>query len=264
MSQLDSALNVLFISAFPLILWLIKGSTVSVLSAIVQIVLFAMALRLISKGQKLQAEYDSAPAAHRPFLPRKIAGSLLIGTVVMILSSHHFAGFILPGALGLVATGLGIAAFGPDPLRDKRTASAGNPQVSRSEALVRDFETALDCITDDINRLGDAELTQRTEAGCDVARTTLHSVADNERELLRLCKPLAKFIELLDAEVARLEQDWQGEDTDFARRRYVAKLDVLAQSFAERMRKSSKRNGKHAFDVEADILMGRMQQETAA
>ncbi len=263
-TQLDSALNVLFISAFPLILWLIQGSAVSVLSAIVQIVLFAIALRLISRGQKLQAEYDAAPVAYRPRLPRKILGSALIGTVVMILASHHFAGLVMPLLLGLLATGLGVAAFGPDPLRDKGTAVDAPTEMSRTAALVHDFEEALHCLADDIGRLGDADLARQTQAGCDVALTALHGVAEDERQLLRLSKPLTKFIDLLDSEVERLEQDWEGEDYLFARRRYVAKLDVLVQSFSERVRKCSKRNGKDEFDVEADILMGRMHQETAA
>ena len=114
-SGFDSGLNVLFLASFPLILWFFQGSAVLLVTAVIQMALFSGALRLISRGQKLHRAYDAATVAHRPRLPRKILGSALIGLMVLILAGHHFVSLAGPMVLGLTATGLSIAAFGPDP-----------------------------------------------------------------------------------------------------------------------------------------------------
>jgi hypothetical protein len=262
--RFDSGLNVLFLAAFPLMMWFFQGSAVLLVTAIVQLALFSFALRLISQGQKLHRDYDASQVARRPLFPRKVAGSVLIGLMVLVLAGHHFVSLGIPAALGLLATGLSIAAFGPDPWKDK---GLDNPEVIariETEEMIVGTETALRRLSDRIADLGDADLRRRTEAACGMATRLLRTLASDLTLTGKLAKPTEKFAEILGTEVTRLEEAWEGEQYLFARRRYVAKLDVLAESFETRMRKLGGRRLGDAFDLEADLLLDRMRRDSAA
>ncbi|WP_425101667.1 hypothetical protein [Tropicibacter sp. S64] len=262
--NLDPGLNVLFLAAFPLVLWLFQGSSAAVVVALVEMGLFAAALRLISSGHKVQRAYEQAEVAYRPKVPRKVLGSLLIGVMVMILAGMHFHTLMFPVLLGFFAFGLGLSAFGLDPMADK---GLDNPEVlARLEAadyieLVNDTLIEL---SERVAALGDAELTVRTDGVRNMASRVVKAMSGNRQDLRRMNKPVDKFIEILSTEIGRLEQVWGGENTAFARRRYLAKLQVLADSFEERARRSGVKSGRDVFDMEADMLLGRMPQETAA
>ena len=263
-ASFDSGLNVLFLAAFPLLLWLFQGSAAGVVAAVLEVLLFAVALRLISRGQAVQRAYDAADVAYRPLLPRKTLGSLLIGLVVFILAGHQFTSLALPTALGALAAGLAIAAFGLDPMRDKGLDRPETIQKLRVDAIAQKTELRLNAQCDRIAGLGDADLTLRTDAARDMALRIVRTFSASESDEMRIRKPLDKFIEILSAEITRLEASWDGEDYLFARRRYVAKLEVLTEAFETRARQSGAKDGRDAFDVEADLLLDRIRSESAA
>lgn len=263
-ASLDPGLNVLYLAAFPLVLWLFRESGAAFIVAVVEMTLFAFALRLISSGHRIQREYDLAEVAYRPRLPRKVLGSALIGVMVAVLAATHFSAAVIPLLLGLFGFGLGLSAFGIDPMQDK---GLDNPEVlARLEAhdyleLVNDtlFE-----LSERVASLGDAELTLQTDATRNMASRVVKALSGNREDLRRLRKPVDKFVEILSTEVGRLEQEWVGDSAAFARRRYLAKVKVLADSFDERARRTGVMAGRDAFDMEADMLIGRMPQENAA
>ena len=260
----SSAMNVLFLALFPVVLWLFQGSAALAATALVLMFLLATALRLILVGQLAAQRYDAAQIARRPRFPRKIVGSVLIGVVVLILAGHHFASLALPILMGALATGLSLAAFGPDPLRDK---GFDNPEmVARIEAdrIVSGIEDALAHATHRVAGLGDTDLTRRTQAAQDMVLRLIRSLGNEPADIMRLQKPATKFARLLQAEVDRLETCWEGEQYLFARRRYVAKLEVMSESFETHLRKGGARSGQDAYDLEADILLDRMRHESAA
>ena len=116
---MEPGLGVLFLAAFPMVLWLFQGSAVALFSAMLQFGLLGLALRLVARGQEITRAYHAARVAHRPKLPRKVIGSVLIGLVVFILAGHQFHALTVPLLCGIAATGLSIAAFGVDPMKDK-------------------------------------------------------------------------------------------------------------------------------------------------
>lgn len=260
----DSGLNVLFLACFPLVLWFFQGSTALLVTAIVEMALFSFALRLISRGQKIQRAYDEATVAHRPRFPRKVVGSVLIGLMVFVLAGHQFVSLGIPMLLGGLATTLSIAAFGPDPWKDK---GLDNPEViARMEAdhMIQASEKRLKSLANRVEQLGDADLRLRTEASCDMAGRLLRALGHDPALTQKLQKATGKFAEILETEIGRLEESWEGDDYLFARRRFVAKLQVLGESYEERVRKMGGTRRGDAFDFEADILLDRMRKDSAA
>lgn len=267
MQRFNSGLNVLFLAAFPLLLLLFQGSPSGVFTAVLALFLLGMALRLISRGQRLQKDYDAAVNAERPRTPRKLMGAILIGVFVLILSGHHFVSLHVPLLMGCLACGLAIAAFGMDPLKDKgQTLSVVEPveEASLADKAMAAPAKRLQALTDRIAALGDADLSRRTAAARDMVLRLARTMINDSGDPRIMRKPIGKFIEILQAEIDRLEGSWEGEEHLFARRRYVAKLQVMSDSFEEHARKKSARRGRDAFDLEADLLLDRMQHETAA
>ena len=262
--RFDSGLNVLFLASFPLVLWFFQGSMVLVVTAILQMALLSFALRLISQGQKIKQAYDAASVAKRPKLPRKVLGSVLIGVVVLVLSGHHFVSLGIPMALGLIATGLGIAAFGTDPWKDK---GHDNPAVvarMETDQTLTDAEGKLTILVRRITDLGDTDLHLRTQGAADMVMRLLRATAQDPEMTRRLQKPTEKFTQILATEVERLEDAWDGEKYLFARRRFVAKLAVVTEGYETHVRKLGDRLGGDAFDLEADLLIDRMRSDSAA
>ena len=263
-ANFDSALNVMFLAAFPLLLWVFQGSFAGIATALLEIWLFSIALRLISRGQAAQRAYDAADVAQRPAVPRKLMGSLLIGLMVLILAGHQFGSLAMPLLSGAAATALSIAAFGLDPLKDKGLDDPNVVARMEQDATLEDIETRLGIAADQVAALEDAELIRRTE----VAREMMHRLmAETQRDpstFARIRKPIETFVAMLSDEVHRLLVSSDGEEYDFARRRYVAKLQVMSESFAKHARQKGFQVGRDAFEREADNLLTRMPRESAA
>ncbi len=260
----DSGLNVLFLAAFPLVLWLFHGSLTGIATALLEMGLLSLALRLISRGQDIQRGYDLVPVCKAPRLPRKLVGSLLIGLVVLILAGHHFPTASLPLMLACVATGLSLTAFGMDPLKDK---GADNPELLNRIAAEHAWDEAdniLSQITDRIALFDDADLTLKSDATRAMVMRLMRSFGTDPKDLFRISKLVNKFSDILRTETDRLEAAWHGDDHLFARQRFVLKLEVLSESFEAHARDGSQRSGRDAFDLEADLLLDRMPQESAA
>ncbi|MGH1413952.1 MAG: hypothetical protein ACRBB0_10675 [Pelagimonas sp.] len=260
----DSGLNVMFLAAFPLVLWLFQGSLSGIATALFEMGLFSLALRLISRGQELQRVYDMSQVAKSPRLPRKIIGSVLIGIVVLVLAGHHFPTFAAPLLICVVATGLSLMAFGIDPMTDK---GLDNPDLLNRLAAEQAWnatDESLTAITDRIAQLDDADLTLKSEATRAMVIRLMRSFGTAPRDLARIGNLVRKFTDILQAETIRLESAWHSDDYLLARKRFVLKLTVLAQSFEAHAREGSERSGRDAFDLEADLLLDRMPHESAA
>ena len=263
--QYDSGLNILFLAAFPLFAWLFQGSFAGIATAFFQLWLLSLALRLIATGQRHHHRYDMTAGARAPRIPRKLLGSILMGVMVTILAGHHFHNLLLPLAIGAAAFVLSVAAFGLDPMRDKP--SVRNPRqdaLHAAELALEHADHQLARIADRIAMLEDAELTRRTEAARQLVMRLMRSFARDPFSLMRLQRPVDKFIGLLDAEANRLCSGDARESSTFVRRRYIAKLEVMTESFETSARKTRVRGDKDAFEMEADLLLNRMPTHSAA
>ena len=261
---LGPPLGLLFFAACPLFLWVFHGSFIGLVAAALLLGLFATGLSMIRQGQRVQAAYDAAEVAYKPRFPRKIFGCVQIGLLVIVLAIPQFASLWVPFLVGMLAAGLGIAAFGPDPMRDKGT---DNPEFvlrQRAAELIGATNAALDRMVADLSPLGDAELVRRTQAVQTAVMRLLRALSSDPSELRALRKPLMKFLQMLNFEVDRLVDSWEGEEAPQARTRYVAKLDALARAFEKRARKRRDSETRDAFELETDLLLDRMTHESAA
>ena len=271
LGPLETGLAVLSLSAFPIVLLLFQGTSTSVFTAILELVLFVAALRLIHRGQILRIAYDKAEIARAPRLPRKIIGALLIGVMVMILAGHHFVSLLVPLAFGALATALSLAAFGVDPLRDKGAqesapeplATARRPRPDTQAALDR-IDATLDAMVCEIAALGDAQLTRHTEALKGAVMGLIRALGEDPDGMERLHRPVVKFVKLLRRENDDLLAAWTTDERERARRRYRTRITALGQTFEEFARKSGKKAGRDAFELEADLLWNRKPLERAA
>ncbi|SMX39024.1 hypothetical protein [Maliponia aquimaris] len=257
-AQLDTGLNFMFLSAFPLLLWVFQDSFAGIATAVALLWVLSLALRLVSVGQQIHFDYDQAEIARAPRLPRKLVGSVLIALVVVVLAGHKYDSLWLPAVAGVVALGLSLAAFGLDPRHDKGTDRA------QERAFMETIESALFGLADRVAALDDAVLTLRAEAARTLILRPLRQSAGNPERLARLDRPLRKIVTLLDSEVTRLELAWNGQGHDFARRRFLAKLEVLTESYEAFARHSGIRGARDAFERQADLLLDRMPRESAA
>ncbi|MGP6088530.1 hypothetical protein [Antarctobacter jejuensis] len=256
--QFDSGLNFMFLAAFPLLLWVFEDSFAAIATAVALGWVLSLALRLISVGQQIHHNYDRADVARAPKVPRKLIGSLLIGAVVLVLAGHKFDNLTLPALAGGLAILLSIGAFGLDPRHDKGTEKA------RERAILAMAEDAMAELADRVAALDDAELTLRVEAARNQVLRPMRRSVDDLTTMSRVARPVSKVTELLTVEVSRLETAWQGDGHVFARRRFLAKLEVLSESFEMLARQCGIRGARDAFERQADLLLDRMPRESAA
>ncbi len=256
--QFDSGLNFMFLAAFPLLLWIFEESFANIATAVALIWILSFALRLISVGQSIQCAYDRTDVARAPKVPRKLIGSVLIGAVVLVLAGHKVDSLLLPVLSGGLAIVLSLAAFGFDPRHDKGTEKA------QERALLDAAEQAMAALVDRVAALDDAELTLRVEAARNQVLRPMRRSVDDLRTMSLVSRPVHKVIDLLTVEVSRLEQAWLGNGHVFARRRFLAKLEVLSESFEMLARQCGVRGARDAFERQADQLIDRMPRESAA
>lgn len=256
--QLDSGLNFLFLAAFPLLLWVFHASFAGIATAIGLIWVLSLALRLISVGQKLHYDYEQSVVARAPRIPRKLIGSLLIGLVVLVLAGHKYDSLWVPMIAGILGVVLSLGAFGLDPRRDK------GAERERQMAELAAAEDAMALLADRVAAMGDPALTLKIEEARRLVLRPMRQCTDDPKTCRRLAKPVHKLIALLSTEINRMERDWAGQGKPFARKRFVAKLEVMIESYEAFAVHSGVRGARDSFEREADLLIDRMPQDSAA
>ncbi|WP_047996966.1 hypothetical protein [Puniceibacterium sp. IMCC21224] len=256
-------LVVLYCAACPMLFWLFHGTAANVLATVLLLALFAAALWLLAQGQRICEAYDTAEIARRPRLPRKIIGSGLIGLLVTFLASAQMDGILSAMGVGLLATMLAVAAFGLDPMSDKGT---DDPEIllrHRAAEMTDAADRSLARLVSDVTKLDDEDLIRSTDAARRSMMTLVRALAGNPAALRGLRKPLVKVLELALDEGALLVDAWDGPHRDQARIRYVTRLGALTRAFELRARQRAL--VRHdAFGLETDLLIERMNRETAA
>ncbi|WP_226622227.1 hypothetical protein [Alloyangia pacifica] len=263
-SLLESGIGILLLAAFPLLLLLFQGPPATAFTAVLMLAIFGLALRMIYRGVAIAEAYEARDSAKAPRLPRKLVGSGLLGLLVMILAGHHFVSLAIPFGLGVLGFGLSIAAFGRDPLTDKEGAPEEELRQLRTQETLGRIDAAISAAVADVAALGDAELSRRAEALQNGVMGLMHAISQDPLAARRLRKPVARFLDLLGKENARLIEAWDSDARPKARRRYIARVTALGEAFEDRLRKAGAEQGRDAYDVEADLLWNRMADKQVA
>lgn len=252
--------NLLFVLPIPF-LW--RGFFAEPLGLLANLTAFGLlvaAAWLTREGLLAEDAYASRDVARRPALPRKMMGSVLLGAGLAAAGLWNFGGPLAALVPALLGTALHLAAFGPDPLRDKAAPGTPPEGAGRVADAVAEAETHLAAMTRMIRTVGDPALVQRVERFTRTARGLFREVERDPRDLTGARRYLGVYLEgaaAATAKYAALEPGRRGGD---ARADYLALLDDLQSSFAARTERMVA-GEQLDLAVEIEVLRDRLARE---
>jgi len=215
---------------------------------------------LTRDGVRAEDAYNERKVARRPAIPRKIFGSVLMGTGVALLiygGNWNAAAALVTGA---VAGALHLGAFGVDPLKDKGLDGVDRTQTDRIARKIEEAEKVLDQMTDAIRRARDTQLEARVEAFAAAARQMFRQVEADPRDLTQARRYLGVYLQgARDATVQFVDLYARNRDTQ-VRADYIVFLNDMETNFAKRTT-AMLTDDRTNFDVEIEVLRDRLNRE---
>ena len=254
--------NVLFVPAIPLIATSFNDGAISLLFALLGALSLTMAAWLVRGGLRAEAAYNARKVARRPALPRKMIAAVFggVGTAAAVIAHLDSFNILSPLLYGIIATGLYIAAFGIDPMRNKGMDGIDTFQQDRVARVVDEAEKHLVTMRETINRAGDRQATARLEDFSDTARDLIRTVEEDPRDLTAARKYLGVYLQGARDATAKFADIYSRTQDAQARTDYLALLDDLEQNFAARNRKSLLED-RSDLTIEIDVLRERLSRE---
>lgn len=252
--------NLLFLPGIILLFTTLTDGPVTLVFGLVGGAVLTLAAWLLRGGLRAQSAYDARPVARRPALPRKLLASVLTGVGVGLAALTGDT--LLGGAVlyGLAATALHVAAFGTDPLRDKRMAGVDTFQADRVARVVDEAEAHLDAMGAAIATLDDRSLDLHVTDFQATARQMIRVVEEDPRDLTEARRYLGVYLMgARDASVKYAELTRRHPDPA-ARKDYEALLTDLQQNFADRTEKLLV-DDRADMDIEIKVLRDRLQRD---
>lgn len=254
--------NVLFVPAIVLVATSFYGGATTLLIALLGALSLTLAAWLVRGGLRAEAAFNARKVARRPALPRKIlaAGFAGVGTALAVTAHLDSFNIISPIIYGVIATGLYIAAFGIDPLKNKGMDGIDTFQQDRVAKVVDEAEKHLTTMRETINRAGDRQATARLEDFADTARDLIRTVEEDPRDLTAARKYLGVYLRGARDATAKFADIYSRTRDAQARTDYLALLDDLEENFAARNRKSLLED-RSDLTIEIDVLRERLSRE---
>ncbi len=250
----------LFIPAILLVFTSLNEGAATLLVALAGGAILALAAWMLREGLRAEAAYNARTIARRPAIPRKMLATALTGIGAALAAYTGTPGVITSVLYGVAAAALHWAAFGIDPLRNKRMEGIDTFQQDRVARVVDEAENYLDTIRDHIAALKDRKLDLRVSAFQAVARKMIRTVEEDPRDLTAARKYLGVYLMgARDATVAFVEVFRQSGDPS-ARTDYEALLTDLENNFAARTDKLLE-GDRSDMDVEIKVLRDRLSRE---
>ncbi len=252
--------NVLFAPAIVLVFTSLSKGALGLATGLIAAGLLAGSAYLLREGLRAEAAFNDRRVARKPALPRKILASLLTGLGVALAAYRNAGEPLAAGLFGLIGTGLHLAAFGLDPLKDKGVDGIDDFQQSRVARVVDEAEAYLDAMSDAIKRAKDRPTEARVERFQTTAREMIRTVEEDPRDLTGARKYLGVY--LLGARDATVKYAdlYNRTRDDHARTDYLALLDDLETNFAAQTAKMLQ-DDRTDLTVEIDVLRDRLQRE---
>ena len=218
---------------------------------------------LLRGGLRAEAAFRARAIARRPAAPRKIMAALLTGLGVALATLSGGTDTLGAAIYGAVAVAAHLAAFGLDPLRDKRPAGVDPFQQDRVARVVAEAEGHLTAMTDRVAALDDRPLLVRVSAFQGTARTMIRTVEEDPRDLTSARKFLGVYLQgAADATAKYADLTRRGADPA-ARADYIALLDDLDRNFAARTARLLA-DDRSDMDIEIKVLRDRLAREGIA
>ncbi|NDD36468.1 MAG: hypothetical protein EBZ26_09240, partial [Flavobacteriia bacterium] len=152
---------------------------------------------LLREGLRAEAAYHNRKVARRPAFPRKIFAAALAGVGIGLAASASGVEVFGASLYGLATAVLHLAAFGFDPLADKRLEGVDLFQQDRVARVVDEAEDYLNAMTDHIAALKDRRLDTRVAGFVASVRRLIRKVEEDPRDLTGARKYLRAAYETL-------------------------------------------------------------------
>ena len=254
--------NVLFVPAIPLIATSFNDGAISLLFALLGALSLTLAAWLVRGGLRAESAYNARKVARRPALPRKMIAAVFggVGTAAAVIAHLDSFSILSPLLYGVIATGLYVAAFGIDPMRNKGMDGIDTYQQDRVARVVDEAEKHLTTMRETINRAGDRQATARLEDFADTARDLIRTVEEDPRDLTAARKYLGVYLQGARDATAKFADIYSRTQDAQARTDYLALLDDLEKNFAARNRKSLLED-RSDLTIEIDVLREGLSRE---
>lgn len=252
--------NIMFVPAIPLVFTALNDGPVALATALVSAATLTLSAWLLRDGLRAEAAYNARKMARRPALPRKMLSSALAGIGVAGAALSGDTGLLGSILYGLCAAGLHVAAFGIDPLVNKRVEGVDTFQQDRVSRVVEEAESHLSVIRTQIEALSDRPLLIRVNAFIETARDMIKAIEDDPRDLTGARKFLGVYLMgARDATVKFVDLYRRRHDAD-AKESYERLLGDLEQNFAAKTERLLL-NDRSDMDIEIKVLRDRLQRE---
>lgn len=252
--------NILFVPPVLLVLFSLGSGPYALLGALAGAGALLLAAVLLREGLRAEAAYESRRIARRPAIPRKLFATALTGIGVGIAAWTGETGVGGSVAYGIAAAALHVAAFGPDPMRDKRMEGVDSFQQDRVARVLEEAEAYLAEMRARVEALGDRPLALRVAAFQAAARQMIRTVEEDPRDLSEARRYLGVYLMGARDATARFAELYARRPDPEVRRDYEALLTDLEQNYASKADRLAI-GDRSEMDVEIKVLRDRLQRE---
>ncbi len=252
--------NVLFIPGVVLAAMSLNDGAIGLLMGLGGGAVLMLSAWLTREGLRATAAYDLRSVARRPALPRKMLGSALTGAGIAIAAFSNDSNVIAAVLYGVAASGLHLAAFGLDPLKDKRMEGVDTFQQDRVARVVDEAEAYLTTMTAHIAALSDRKLDGLVARFQATARRMIRTVEEDPRDLTGARKFLGVYLLGARDASAKFADLYKRNRDQEARAEYEALLVDLEQNFAARTEKMLL-DDRSDMDIEIKVLRDRLHRD---
>lgn len=254
------SISAMFLAVAPLGTTFLRGTTAMAALSAVLLGIMALALWLITEGQKRHEAYDATKTAHAPRFKRKIMGSALIGGVVLTVSFVNSDSVINAILMGVIGTILSLVAFGPDPLQDKGLETMTDLQGHSARRITTVAHEKLATMEAKITALQDIELTTQFHDFRVAGMRMLNAVENDPARRRSLRKYIGLYLDAAGQATDRFAGLYAHSPTQRAKQTYMDFLRELSEQFHARTSAYAETT-QDQLDLEIGLLRDRLRQE---
>ena len=215
---------------------------------------------LTREGIRAEVAFAARRVARRPAAPRKLLGAALVGIGVTLAAATGLSGLVAAAVYGLLAMGLHVAAFGPDPMSDKGMAGVDAARTDRVARTIEEAERHLATMADAVRRANDREAEARVAALSARAREMFRTVEDDPRDLSAARRFLGIYLAGARDATIKFADLYAATRDAGAKRDYLALLDDLDRGIGAR-RERLLLADRTDLDVEIEVLRDRLRAD---
>ncbi|MGR3626988.1 MAG: 5-bromo-4-chloroindolyl phosphate hydrolysis family protein [Limimaricola sp.] len=253
-------MNLLFVPPALLAVFSLGAGPAGLVAGLVGAGALAAAAFLLRDGLRAEAEWRARSVARRPAWPRKMMASGLTGAGVALAAWSGDGGIIGAALYGVAAAGLHVAAFGIDPMSDKRIEGVDDHQQDRVAKVVDEAESYLAQMRETIGALRDRRLDERVAAFQARAREMIRSVERDPRDLTQARRYLGVYLMGARDASTKFAELWSRDRDSAARAEYESLLTDLDRNFAART-ETMLLSDRTDMDIEIRVLRDRLARE---